>query len=126
MKMIRSVLVGRVFITLILAICWPTFSGAVNLNFLRHSPASKLTAEDTALLSAAVQHALNHNEDNTTHRWHNPETEHCGELTPLNTYTAYGTTCRKLKIHNRTEIENGSLEFDFCQDPETGEWKILR
>jgi surface antigen len=100
-------------------------SGAANLRFLKDTPLANMNAADTELLADAIQTALTENRDNESLRWENPKTGSRGVLTPIQSYRAYNTHCRLLKILNKAGNESATSQFDFCQT-EGGEWKVLK
>ncbi len=111
---------------LVLALLSATFAAAAsNLRFLADAPIAHMNAVDTALMADAIQQALSKNKDNEASNWKNQETGSKGTLIPLNTYDAYDTKCRKLKIHSEAGGESADSEFDFCITAE-GEWKVLK
>ncbi len=101
-----------------------TVSGS-NLGFLVDAPIANMDSTDTALMAKAIQRSLTENKDNEPEKWENQDSGNKGTLTPLKTYDAYNSRCRKLKIHSEAGGETAVSEFDFCLT-ESGEWKILK
>ena len=97
---------------------------AVNMQFLRYSPVAEFTPDDFAMLQKSGFSALNDNADGKTNSWTNPETNHSGTITPLDSSTIDGMQCRKTKITNQTETNNGEVVFTFCKVKD--DWKVLK
>ena len=97
---------------------------AVNMQYLRYSPVTEFTPEDFSMLQNSGVKALNDNVDGKTNSWTNPETNHSGSITPLNSSVIDGMQCRKTKITNQTETNKGEVVFTFCKVK--GRWKVLK
>jgi len=95
------------------------------MQYLKYSPVASFTEEDFEMLQTTGKKALNENKNGVTSEWKNPGSKNSGSITPLNTSTIDGMTCRKVKIFNQTEDNSGHATFTFCQ-VSGGKWKILK
>ena len=111
--------------SLFLCIVLPLSANAMNLRFLKDAPIAKMNSADFGLMSKAADKALTDAKDNESINWQNPETGSRGTLTPLSTYKAHNTTCRKLKLFNEAGGVSASNEIDCCLAGD-GKWKILK
>lgn len=109
-----------------LALLTATFTAAAsNLGFLKDAPITHMDSTDTALMAETIQRSLTDSKDNEPASWENQNSGSKGTVTPLKTYDAYNTSCRRLRIQNEAGGESASSEFDFCLTKE-GEWKVLK
>jgi hypothetical protein len=98
-------------------------AGAYNLRFLKHSPVRHFTEQDWEMANAATRQALRESKDGETVAWENPESQSSGTITPLETKSQNGATCRILKIENRAKGLSASSTYPFCQKPD-GSWAL--
>ena len=98
---------------------------ALNLGFLKNAPISKMNADDTSMLSAAIQQALTDNTDNQELSWNNDKTGSNGTVKVLRSYEAHNTNCRTILLYNVSHGESATSQFDFCRS-RNGEWKVLK
>ena len=104
----------------------PLFAIAGNLSFLGDAPLAKMSSKDLEQLAASIQSVLNTGPDGETVPWGQEEPNSGGALTPLKTYSAYGTKCRELKIRNNAGGTSGKSRFHFCFNKKENTWKILK
>lgn len=114
----------KTILILSLILIFSSNSYAVNMQFLKYSPVAKFTSEDFAMLQTTGIKALNDNADGKTSEWKNPETNHSGSITPLESSTIDGMQCRKTKITNQTKSNKGEVVFTFCKVKD--HWKVLK
>lgn len=99
---------------------------AFNLIFLKDStPYVDLTEEDKEMFNQAMVRALNTAKDKTTVSWENPKTGARGKITPANTFTTNGKTCRLLEIENSVSNKSARWRFNFCRQADNS-WKFVR
>ena len=99
-------------------------SYAVNMQYLRYSPVSEFTDADFEMLQTTGINALDNNDNGQASEWKNPETEHFGSITPHDSTTVDGMSCRKATIKNQTKTHSGQSTFTFCKVK--GKWKLLK
>jgi surface antigen len=116
-------------ITLVAAVvCCVQFSApavAAGWAFLEYSAVQKFNDEDWQLFSAAGERALKETPDGQTVEWDNPATSSKGQITPVSTFDKNGMQCRKVKIANSAGGFSEESVFDFCKNPQSGDWKVV-
>ena len=119
MHNVRKILIG-------ILVCLGLFAelaAAYNLNFLKHSPARHFSKDDWTLAKEAVDKALNETKDGVTVSWNNPQSNNSGSVTPIQTTSNAGLTCRKLQIENVAKQVSGGATYEFCQQAD-GTWAL--
>jgi surface antigen len=96
---------------------------ALNLGWLRNSPAINFTEEDWRLAKETADEALNEAKDGTTLSWENQDTNASGSSTPLKSGKKDGMRCRYLKLISVARGISGEMIFLFCKH-EDGIWRI--
>jgi len=97
---------------------------AFNTAFLRDAPVGLFTKDDLLVFKAAVLQAVAENADGEMLSWQSSDTDSRGEVTPLDTKTVKGATCRRTRIVNHARGRNGEGVYELCQQPD-GDWKIV-
>ncbi|MGB5733934.1 MAG: RT0821/Lpp0805 family surface protein [Thiohalocapsa sp.] len=97
--------------------------GAV-YGFLDQAPMRYFSAEDMAMMSAAMDTVLAAPDDNQGQTWRNDKTGHHGSVVSLRTFEQQGMRCRRLRIDNHAEGNDERSTADLCQVD--GVWKVLR
>jgi len=97
-----------------LAILLPASLLAQNTWFLRNSAASNLDEADMKILTATLQDAMSNGADGDTVRWENPDNEHFGTITVLDTHEDYETTCRSVRMSSEASGKKGSGVLRMC------------
>ena len=103
---------------------WATGAGAVLGALVGSSIGRSLDDVDRLKMEQTTQATLEHVADHNTSTWTNPNTQHSGTITPVQTYQAdSGQYCREftqtVTIGGRTEEAYGTA----CRQPD-GTWKI--
>ena len=117
----KSILAKLFVGAFICAVALPT--AALNLNWLKHSPASYFTEEDWRLSQEAAQKALEDTADGTAINWENKDTGASGSSKPLKSGVKDGLRCRYLKMQNSARGTNADSVFLFCKQQD-GTWKV--
>jgi surface antigen len=102
----------------------PLISQASNMRFLEFSPSAFFTEEDWAMVRGAARDLLDNHADGESIAWKNDANGHNGKLTVLNTYSEFGTTCRRLKVFSDAIEVSATRVVNMCKNKK-GEWKIL-
>ena len=113
-----------VLILVVASIAAPLTVHASNMRFLEFSPSAFFTERDWELLRVAAKDLLDNHEDGGSVSWKNEESGYNGKLTVLNTYTDFGTTCRRLKVFSDAIEVSATRVVNMCKNKE-GLWKIL-
>lgn len=98
---------------------------AANLGFLQYSPSAYFDDEDWSLVRAAVDDALENKKTGETVTWRNDKTGSHGEITPLETFEKFDTSCRRVRMSNEAKNIKATRLVDLCRDKSSGEWKIV-
>ena len=109
---------------IIVVLCAAPSTHALNTGFLRDAPSALFTEDDLLVFEAAVLQAVSDNADNEMLSWQSTDTDSRGEITPLDTKTANGLTCRRTRIVNYARGTEGEGVYELCQQPD-GDWKIV-
>jgi hypothetical protein len=111
--------------TVLLALLCPAASAyALNLDFIRGAPVTLFTADDLLVFEAAVLQAVSDNADNEMLSWQSTDTDSRGEVTPLDSKTVDGLTCRSTRIVNHAKGKDGTAVYELCQQP-NGDWRFV-
>ncbi len=70
---------------------------------------------DKAMLREAVGEALNNRADGDSVEWVNPDTEHGGTITLVDTHEDYGTTCRSIRTRTQAAGRSGGGNYRLCK-----------
>lgn len=81
---------------------------------------------DREMMASSTQYSLESSRSGHATQWCNPDSGHCGTVTPTRTYeSAYGQTCREYQqtvtISGRREQAYGEA----CREAD-GSWRIMR
>ena len=99
---------------LFLALAVPCLQ-AQNINFLSRGPVAHMDETDKAMLREAVGEALNNRADGDSVEWVNPDTEHGGTITLVDTHEDYGTTCRSIRTRTQAAGRSGGGNYRLCK-----------
>lgn len=113
--------------TAVLVTLWfaaPLSAHALNTAFLREAPIAFFSKDDLDLFRDTVMLTLVRNADGETAKWQSTTTDSNGEVTPLDTRSIDGTTCRRTRILNRAKGREGQGVYELCRQP-NGEWKVV-
>jgi surface antigen len=88
---------------------------AQNINFLNRGPIAHMDDTDKAILRQAIADALNNHADGESIEWVNPDTDHGGTITLLDTHEDYGTTCRSIRTRSRAAGRSGGGNYRLCK-----------
>lgn len=97
---------------------------ASNMRFLEFSPSAFFTEEDWTLLRQAANNLLNEHADGESVTWKNDATGHNGRMTLIDTYSDFGTTCRRMKVFSDAIQVSATRLVNMCKNKQ-GEWKVL-
>jgi surface antigen len=111
------------FVVLALGLTLPAALLAAQWNWLRDAPANYLTEQDWKILTSILDATLESGDDGREVAWNNPDTEHRGTVTPLDTAEEQGVTCRNTRVFNSAGGVTNSGVYRFCRQPD-GTWKI--
>jgi len=113
----------RLFLVpVLLGLC--TVSLASNFSFLKYSPITSFTSEDTAMMENAVFKALNTLKDGEKLAWKNDQTGNSGLVNPIKSYENNSKSCRTVRLINRSKKSINESKYDFCQSADK-EWKLF-
>lgn len=98
-------------------------SFASNLRFLKDSPVSFYSKQETNLMEDNVYKALDELADGEQHNWQSPDSNSKGSISIEKTYTEDGKKCREAKLMNSAKGQVGNTKFKFCKDKDS--WKIV-
>lgn len=97
---------------------------AGNLGFLKDSPVSYFSEEDTAQMMNAATDALNDSAPRPKREWKNPTTGNSGQLEVLRSFKlADGTACRTLQVSNQAKGIESRATYPLCKAAD-GTWII--
>lgn len=102
----------------------PLLAQASNMRFLEFSPSAFFTEEDWEMVRNAATDLLDNHADGESVAWKNEANGHNGKLTVLDTYSEFGTTCRRLKVFSDAIEVSATRVVNMCKNKK-GEWKIL-
>ncbi len=88
---------------------------AQNINFLNRGPIAHMDDADKAILREALSDALNNRADGESVEWVNPETEHGGTITLVDTHEDFGTICRSIRTRSRAAGRSGGGNYRLCK-----------
>jgi len=88
---------------------------AQNISFLNRGPIAHMDDADKAILREAISDALNNRADGESVEWVNPETEHGGTITLVDTHEDYGTICRSVRTRSRAAGRSGGGNYRLCK-----------
>lgn len=102
-----------------------TAAGTLLGAYLGSEVGRSLDKSDRLYAERTAQHSLEYSRSGTSSTWQNPDTDHSGEFTPLNTYESRdGLDCRDYKqavfIDGRAETVRGTA----CRQPD-GTWRVV-
>lgn len=98
-------------------------ANAANLLFAKDSPITNMDEGDLQLLKSTAREALENEPDGTTVSWRNPETDHFGDITVIDTHQDYGTVCRTVRFENTAGGKTGRATYRACKaDDDT--WRL--
>jgi len=87
---------------------------AQNIGFLNKGPIAYLSEAEKAMLSEALNQALENSADGESVTWENPATGHNGLIKIIDTHEDYGTTCRTLRAHTNAGGREGGGIYRLC------------
>ncbi|RZL86593.1 MAG: hypothetical protein EOP82_29355 [Variovorax sp.] len=91
-------------------------ASAINLRFLKNTPASHFNDEDASLFQAALDKTLNDSASDAPVEWSNAKTGGKGTITPVKAYQAGGRKCRDVRIANSHSGLKAEGTYKFCQN----------
>ncbi|MET0050596.1 MAG: RT0821/Lpp0805 family surface protein [Candidatus Thiodiazotropha sp.] len=109
---------------LILGLSLAPAHAALNLSWMKTSPARNFNELDWKLLKEAVAMALDEKENGETVEWKNDETGNHGSLKPISRVEVDGRECRDMEVRNFAGNLNGGGTYRLCR-MEDGSWKLL-
>ncbi|MET0066900.1 MAG: RT0821/Lpp0805 family surface protein [Candidatus Thiodiazotropha sp.] len=109
---------------LVIGLSLTPLHAALNLGWMKTSPARNFTSEDWEILKAAVATALNEKDDGETVEWNNDATGSHGSVKPVSRVEVDGRECRDVEVRNFAGNLNGGGTFRLCR-MEDGTWKLL-
>ena len=102
----------------------PLVAQGSNMRFLEFSPSAYFNDKDWELLRTTARDLLNNGKDGQSVTWKNDENGHNGELTVLETFSDFGTTCRRVKVFSDALQVSATRVVNMCRNKE-GLWKVL-
>src|ERR1700754_3799989 len=95
-------------VALSLALAQPAF--AVNMNFMKDAPVTRLNAAEVKAFSEFVDKTLDQGAEDTTVEWKAPKTTFTSKLTPQKPFKDGAFECRDLRIESesRDRSERGT------------------
>ncbi len=89
---------------------------AQNISFLQRTPIAYMNDADQDMLRPAFADALNEQPDGAVVEWRNPDTEHGGTITVVDTHEDFDTTCRTVRVFAKAGGREGSGVYRLCKD----------
>ena len=111
-------------VLVVATIALPLMAHAANMRFLEFSPSAFFTERDWDLVRGAATDLLDNHKDGESVSWENEESGYNGKLTVLNTYTDFGTTCRRMRVFSDAIEVSATRLVNMCKNKK-GVWKIL-
>lgn len=106
----------------LIAVAVGTLAGAM----LGQELGRSIDQSDQQMMSQSVQEGLEHNHNQETTRWTNPDNQHCGSLTPVKTYqTAQNDYCREYLQTVAIDGQERQAYGTACRTANGG-WKIIK
>ena len=116
----RSLLKAGAAVSLLLS---TMAANAVDVQWLRFSPARFFNDKDWELASQTADKVLGEMPDGEVVSWNNPDNGHHGEMSARSIDDLDGHPCRMLQIVNHAAGRSGSSSFRFCRQDD-GSWKV--
>lgn len=111
-------------VVLLASAALPLTGNASNMRFLEFSPSAHFTDKDWELLRSTAKTLLDDGEKGKSATWKNDENGHNGKLTVLDSFSDFGTTCRRMKVFNDAGEVSATRVVTMCRNKE-GLWKVL-
>ena len=112
-------------VLVVASIALPLTAHAGNMRFLEFSPSAYFTEKDLELLKATAKDLLDNHDNGESATWKNEESGNHGELTVLDKYADFGTTCRRMRVFSDAIEVSATRIVTLCRDKQ-GSWKILK
>ena len=87
---------------------------AQNIGFLSKGPIAYLNDEEKAMLSEALNQALENGKDGEVVTWENPGSGNNGRIELLDTHEDYGTICRTIRTQTSADGREGGGIYRLC------------
>lgn len=105
----------------LLAVAGPVW--AFNVNALKETPVSRLTADETKAFRTMVLRALDETPDGMSAEWRAPRTRFTSKITPQRSYTEGKLRCRETTVEADAQDRFQRGSYTFCK-PAKGDWQI--
>ncbi len=99
---------------LTIAILLTSAASAQNIGFLSKGPIAYLDEDEKAMLSEALNQALENSADGETVTWENPKSGNHGKIEMLDTHEDYGTTCHTVRTYTHASGREGGGVYRLC------------
>lgn len=96
-------------------------AAAMNMNFFKDAPITRLKADEVKAYRAAVMKALDETADGATVEWKAPTTEFTSKITPHNRFTDGKFQCRDVTIESDAHDRSLRGRYTFCKGAK-GDW----
>ena len=110
---------GIALLTAVLAT--PAF--AINMQFLKDAPITRLNETEVRAFKAFVNKTLDEGADGTTVDWKAPKTVFTSQVTPTRSFTDGNRKCREATIDSRAPDRQERGTYVFCKGAK-GEWQF--
>lgn len=100
---------------LTMAILLTTAASAQNIGFLSKGPIAYLDDDEKAMLTEALNQALENSADGETVTWDNPKSGNNGRIKVFDTHQDYGTTCRTIRTLTKAAGREGGGVYRLCR-----------
>ena len=97
-------------------------AAAINEMFAKDAPIAHSTDDDFRIANAVIREALDNGKENQAYEWKNDATSASGSVTPVNTFTRGGMTCRGATFVIAAGGRTSRTSWNLCKTPEG--WKV--
>ena len=100
-----------------------TASAQSGLGFLKTSPINYFTNEDIKLMKANADSLLESGAEGDKKQWSNAKTGHSGEAELMQSFSADGMSCKRVRVANQAKGLKSDATYPLCKYPGKG-WRI--
>lgn len=114
----------RLLLALAFACAAPLAQAQNWVGLLKNTPAERFDEEDLRLFLDTARKSLNDGADKDRASWHNPKTNHRGEITVQRTFGWKTYLCKELLVYSEAGGRKGNTTYNLCR-VEDGKWRLL-
>jgi hypothetical protein len=100
-----------------------TAASAIDMNFLKHAPISRLSADELKQFRAFIAKTLDESADGSTADWRAPKTSFSSKVTPQKNAVDGRFKCREARIESESRDLQQSGNYWFCKSDKGG-WQL--